>query len=60
MDFVENIGVSKEGTEAGFGAEQDRPSAVFGAGIVSGVCVTEDSSAQGDELAEARFRLRCH
>jgi len=55
MDFVENVRVGKEGTEAGTGAEQDRPSAVFDAGIVGGVRVAEDASTQGDELAGVIF-----
>jgi hypothetical protein len=32
MHFVENIRVSEERAQAGVGAEQDRPSAVLGAG----------------------------
>lgn len=54
MDFVENIRIGEEGAEAGVGAEQDRPSAVFGAGEVGRVRVAEDASTQGDELAGSR------
>ena len=54
MGFVENLRVSKERAQAGLCAEEDRPSAVFGAGIVSRVHVAEDASTKGDELL-ARF-----
>ena len=54
MDFVENIRIGKESAEAGFGAEQDRPSAVFGAWEIGGVGIAEDTSAEGDELARGR------
>ena len=57
MDFVENIGVGKEGTKTGIRAEQDGPSAKLDARIVSGVYVAEDWSTQGDELTRA---FRCH
>ena len=55
MNFVENIGVGKERAEAGFSAEIDCPSAVLDAREVGRVCVTEDASAQGDELAGTIF-----
>lgn len=60
MDFVENIGVGKERAEAGFCAKQDCPSAIFDAWIVRGIGITEDTSAQGDELTRARFGFCCH
>ena len=60
MDFVENIRVSEERAEAGFCAEQDRPSTIFGAREVSGIRFAEDTSAQGDELFGAGFDFFCH
>lgn len=60
MDFVENIRVGEESTEAGFSAKQNRPSAIFGAGKVGGVSVTEDASAEGDELARTMFGFFSH
>lgn len=55
MDFVENIRVSEERAEAGFCAEQDRPSAVFNAREVGRIRIAEDTSAEGDELFRAMF-----
>ncbi len=55
MDLVENIGVGKECTETGFGTKQDRPPAVFSTRKVGGIGITEDTSAQGDELAGKRL-----
>ena len=55
MGFVEKIRVSKERAEAGFGAEQDRPPAVFGAREIGRVCVAEDASAQGHERSGIGF-----
>jgi hypothetical protein len=49
MDFVENIRVSHERAEAGFGAEQDWPSAIFGAGKIRRIGVAEDPSAKRDK-----------
>ena len=60
MDFVEDIRVGKKRTETGIGAKQDRPSAIFGTWIVSGVRLAKDSSAQGDELARMIFYFGCH
>ena len=50
MGFIEYLRVGQERTEAGVGAKQDRPSAIFGARVIRFVCVTKDASAQGDEL----------
>ena len=55
MDFVEYIRISKECTQARLCAQQDHPSAIFGAGIVGRVSVAEDASAQGDELFAPYF-----
>lgn len=49
MDFVEDIRVSKECTQAGFCAEIDRPAAVLNAREVAWIRIAEDSSAEGDE-----------
>ena len=57
MGFVEKIWVGKERAEAGFGAEQDRPSTVFGAREIGRVCITEDASAQGDERSGMGFTI---
>jgi hypothetical protein len=50
MGFVENIRVSQERAEAGIGAEQDHPPAVFDARVISRVCVAEDAPTEGGEL----------
>ena len=50
MDFIENIRVSKERAEAGFGAEQDRPATIFGVWKICRIRITEDTSAEGDEF----------
>ena len=55
MGFVENIEVGLERAEAGIGAKENRPAAIFDAGIVCWVGITEDSSAEGDELARTGF-----
>lgn len=53
MGFVENIRVREERAKAGISTEQDRPSTIFGTREVSGIGITEDTSAQGNELAMA-------
>lgn len=49
MDFVENIWVRQERTEAGFGAKINRPAAVLRAGEIRRVGIAKDSPAEGDE-----------
>jgi len=49
MDLVENIRIVKERAETGFGAQIDRPAAVFDSRKVCRVGVSEDAPAQGDE-----------
>ena len=49
MDFVENIRVVEERTEAGFGAEIDRPAAVFDSREICRIGVSEDAPAKGNE-----------
>ena len=49
MDFVENIRVSEERTEAGFGAKIDRHAAILGAREIGRISITEDPSTEGDE-----------
>ena len=49
MDFVENIRVVEERAQTGFGAQIDRPAAVFNLRKVGRVGVSEDAPAQGDE-----------
>jgi hypothetical protein len=51
MNLVEHIRVGQKCAETGFGAEINYPSAIFGTGKVSRVCVTENPSAEGNELA---------
>jgi hypothetical protein len=50
MDFVENIRVSEERTEAGLGAEVEGPAAVWSARKIGWIGVTKDAPAEGDEL----------
>ena len=50
MDFIEDLRVGEEGAETGFGAEQNRPPAIFGARIVLWIGITKDPPAEGDEL----------
>lgn len=50
MDFVENIRVSEERTEAGLGAEVDRLVAILSAWKIGGIGVAKDPPAEGDEL----------
>lgn len=56
MGFIENIRVGEERAQAGFGAEQDRPSAMFSAGKIVRIGVAEDASTQGDELTRTGDR----
>ena len=49
MDLVENFRVVEERAETGFGAEINRPAAVFDPRKVCRVGVSEDAPAQGDE-----------
>ena len=60
MDFVEHIRVGQERAEAGVGAEQDRPAAVFSAWVIRGIGVAEYSSAEGNELFRAMYNFQCH
>ncbi len=60
MDFVENIGVGKEGTKAGIRAEQYCPPAILDAWIVGRVSIAEDPSAQGDELLWSGLPVTIH
>jgi len=57
MDFVEDIRVGQECAKTGFGAEVDRPSAVFGAGKILRVGITEDPPAERDEPLRTGFCL---
>ena len=50
MNFIEDIRLGQEGAQAGIGTEQYRPAAVCGARIILRIGVTEDPSAQGNEL----------
>lgn len=49
MDFVEEIRVGEEGTQAGVGTEIDRPAAILDAREVCRIGIAEDSSAEGNE-----------
>lgn len=57
MDFVEEIRVSKERAETGFGAEIDRAAAILGAREVSRIGIAEDAPAEGDKTR--MFLLLC-
>lgn len=50
MHFVEQVRVGQKGAETRVCAEVDRPSLVFGTWKVGGIGITEDPSAQGNEL----------
>jgi len=60
MDFVENIGVGKEGAKTGVRAKQDGPSAILDAWIVGRIRIAEDSSTQGDELSWSGLPFTMH
>jgi hypothetical protein len=60
MGFIENIRVSKERAKAGFGAEQDRPSVVFGTREISGIRIAENPPTQGDKLLGWGFGFCYH
>lgn len=49
MNFVENIRISKECAETGFGAEVDRSAVILGARKIGGIGIAEDPPAEGDE-----------
>lgn len=49
MRFIEDIRVSQECTQTGFGAEIDCPAAIFDAREIGRIRVAEFSSAEGDE-----------
>lgn len=52
MGFVEDIRVREERLAAGFGAEIDRPAAVFDARKICRVSIAELSPAEGHEARE--------
>jgi len=60
MDFVENIRVSKERAQTRFSAKQDRPPAILDTRIVSGIRISEDAPAQGNELTMIGFLFTNH
>ena len=60
MDFVEHIRVGQERAEAGVGAEQDRPAAIFNAWVIGWISVAEDPPAEGDEFFRAMYNFQCH
>ena len=49
MHFIEEIGVSQERAETGFGAKIDRPAAILDVRKIGRVRVAEFSATQGDE-----------
>ena len=49
MDFIEDVRVSEERAEAGFGAEIDRPAAIFKAREIGRIRVAKFSTTKGDE-----------
>ncbi len=57
MDFVENFRVSQERTKAGFGAEIDRPPAIFSSREICRIGIAKDPSTERDESARGWFLL---
>jgi hypothetical protein len=55
MGFVENVRVSEKRAQAGIGAEQDRPSAIFGTREIGRDSISEYPSAETDEAIRIRF-----
>ena len=49
MNPIKDIRVGKERTQAGLGAEIDRPVAIWGAGEIGRVGIVEDPSAERDK-----------
>lgn len=49
MHFIEDIRIGKERTQAGLGAEIDRPASILGAGEIDRVGILEDPSAESDK-----------
>jgi hypothetical protein len=49
MDLIEEIGVSQERAETGFGAEIDRAAVILDAWKIGRICLAEFSATQGDE-----------
>ena len=62
MDFIKNIRVSQERTEAGFGAEIDPPPAILDPWKIGRIRVEEFSPTQSDEARIFLWleRIRCH
>ena len=50
MCGVEALWIGLERAEAGFGAEVDRPPAIFGAREILRIGVMKDASTEGDEV----------
>jgi len=50
MDFVEDIRVGEKGAETGVGTQENRPPAIFHAWVILRICITKNTSAEGDEL----------
>ena len=53
MGFIEEFRVCLERAETGFGAEVDRPSAIFDARKVLWIGISEDTPAECDESLRA-------
>lgn len=49
MDSIEDIRVSEERAQAGFGTEIDRPAAILSPRIIRRVGIAENASAEGHE-----------
>jgi hypothetical protein len=49
MDSIEDIRISEESAQAGFGTEIDRPAAIFRPGIIGRVGIAKNASAEGHE-----------
>ena len=49
MNFIEDIRISQECTEAGFSAEINCPATIFDAGEISRISIAEFSPTEGDK-----------
>ena len=58
MDFVENVRISEECAETGFGAEVDRSAAIFGARKIGGIGIAENPAAECDKARISFGRTR--
>ena len=58
MDFIEDIRICEERAATGFGAEIDRPAAIFEARKIRGIGIPELSPTQRHEAREFLLLVR--